>query len=91
MAKSIAEKLSNTLESLAELRIATGVGDFKLDISQDAGGMKVRPSQTTLGKGVSPGRSPSSLSDLGMIYCGGGKRGSFSAPFRQIAPTILLK
>lgn len=48
MAKSIAEKLSNTLESLAELRVATGVGDFKLDISQDAGGgMKVRPSQTT--------------------------------------------
>ena len=49
MAKSIAEKLSNTLESLAELRIATGVGEFQLDISEDSagGGMKVRPSQTT--------------------------------------------
>jgi hypothetical protein len=36
-------------------------------------------------------RGASSLSDLGLIYCGGGKLVHFSDPFRQIATAILLK
>ena len=50
MPKTVAQRLSNTLESLAELRVATGVGEFKLRISADTGGgggMKVDPVQAT--------------------------------------------
>jgi hypothetical protein len=34
---------------------------------------------------------PRSLSDLGLIYCAGGRAVHFSDPFRQIATAILLK
>jgi hypothetical protein len=59
---------------------------LRIDLIKDAQLMSV-----PLHYGMSGCGMASSLSDLGMIYCGGGKMVHFFDPFRQIATAILLK